>query len=53
MLRRLSRERAASIKSYLVQAGLTPERIYLLDTGTTEAGNDGRIATTLNLGSEE
>jgi outer membrane protein OmpA-like peptidoglycan-associated protein len=53
LLRRLSRERAASIKSYLVQAGLTPERIYLLDTGTTEAGSDGRIATTLNLGSEE
>ncbi|MUT71552.1 DUF748 domain-containing protein [Stutzerimonas frequens] len=53
LLRRLSRERAASIKSYLVQAGLTPERLYLLDTGTTEAGNDGRIATTLNLGSEE
>ncbi|HAV06362.1 MAG TPA: hypothetical protein DCX47_15340, partial [Pseudomonas sp.] len=36
LLRRLSRERAAAIKGYLVDAGLESERVYLLDTGTTE-----------------
>ncbi|MBA1240655.1 DUF748 domain-containing protein [Pseudomonas kunmingensis] len=52
LLRRLSRERAGAIKGHLVQAGLDSERIYLLDTGTTERKNDGKVATVLHLGSE-
>ncbi len=52
LLRRLSRERAAAIKGYLVDAGLDSERVYLLDTGTTEQGSDGKVATSMHLGSE-
>jgi len=52
LLRRLSRERAAAIKGYLVDAGLDSERVYLLDTGTTEQGSDGKVATAMHLGSE-
>ncbi|MAK87067.1 MAG: hypothetical protein CMK96_09030 [Pseudomonas sp.] len=52
LLRRLSRERAAAIKGYLVDAGLDSERVYLLDTGTTEQRSDGKVATAMHLGSE-
>jgi len=52
LLRRLSRERAAAIKGYLVDAGLDSERVYLLDTSTTEQGSDGKVATAMHLGSE-
>ncbi|WP_313240856.1 DUF748 domain-containing protein [Stutzerimonas kunmingensis] len=52
LLRRLSRERAAAIKDYLVDVGLDSERVYLLDTGTTEQGSDGKVATAMHLGSE-
>jgi len=52
LLRRLSRERAAAIKGYLVDAGLESERVYLLDTGTTEEAGNGQVATVLHLGSD-
>ncbi|MGE6374554.1 DUF748 domain-containing protein [Stutzerimonas stutzeri] len=52
LLRRLSRERAAAIKGYLVDAGLESERVYLLDTGTTEEADNGQVATVLHLGSD-
>ena len=52
LLRRLSRERAAAIKRYLVDAGLDSERVYLLDTGTAEPVNDGKVNTVLHLGSD-
>lgn len=52
LLRRLSRERAAAIKGYLVEAGLDSERVYLLDTGTAEQASDGKVATVLHLGSD-
>jgi len=52
LLRRLSRERAAAIKGYLVDVGLDSERVYLLGTGTTEQGSDGKVATAMHLGSE-
>ena len=51
LLRLLAQRRAASIKGYLVEQGLTDERVYLLDTGTTEA-QDGQISTMLHLGVE-
>ena len=53
LLRSLSRARASSIKDYLVdQAGLDAARAYLLDTGTSETTADGKIPTTLHLGSQ-
>ena len=52
LLRRLSRERAAAIKGYLVESGLDSERVYLLDTATSEQASDGKIATALHLGSD-
>ncbi|QLF94395.1 DUF748 domain-containing protein [Pseudomonas sp. ABC1] len=53
LLRRLSQERSASIKAYLVdQAGLQDERVYLLDSGLTDAQENGKVATALHLGSE-
>ncbi|MCQ4267021.1 DUF748 domain-containing protein [Pseudomonas stutzeri] len=52
LLRTLSRDRAAAIKGYLVDHGLDAERVFLLDTGTTEPLADGRVATALHLGSE-
>lgn len=52
LLRTLSRDRAAAIKGYLVDHGLNAERVFLLDTGTTEPQADGRVATALHLGSE-
>jgi uncharacterized protein involved in outer membrane biogenesis len=53
LLRRLSRERASAIKDYLVdQVGLADARVYLLDTGISEAGENGLVPTTLHLGSE-
>ncbi len=52
LLRRLSRDRAAAIKGYLVEAGLDSERVYLLDTGTAEQPSDGKVATALHLGSD-
>ena len=51
LLRLLAQRRATSIKGYLVEHGLADERIYLLDTGTTEA-EDGQISTLLHLGVE-
>jgi uncharacterized protein involved in outer membrane biogenesis len=51
--RQLAQARAAEIKSYLVErGGLTDERIYLLDVNIVQADADGRVATTLHLGSE-
>ena len=53
LLRRLSRDRASSIKDYLVeQAGLDDSRVYLLDTGISHTGQDGQIPTPLHLGTE-
>ena len=53
LLRQLAQARAAEIKSYLVErGGLSDERIYLLDVNITQADADGRVATTLHLGSE-
>ncbi|GAB6389042.1 DUF748 domain-containing protein [Stutzerimonas marianensis] len=53
LLRRLSRERASAIKDYLVdQGGLADARLYLLDTGITEPGEDGQVPTALHLGAE-
>ncbi|WP_298183480.1 DUF748 domain-containing protein [uncultured Pseudomonas sp.] len=51
--RQLAQARAAEIKNYLVErGGLSAERIYLLDVSTTQAIADGRVASTLHLGSE-
>ena len=51
--RQLAQARAAEIKNYLVErGGLTAERIYLLDVNMAQADADGRVATTLHLGSE-
>ena len=51
--RRLAQARAAEIKNYLVErGGLSAERIYLLDVDMTEANAEGRVASTLHLGSE-
>ena len=51
--RQLAQDRAAEIKSYLVErGGLSAERIYLLDVNSAQADADGRVATTLHLGSE-
>ena len=53
LLRRLSRERAASIKDYLVdQAGLAADRVYLLDTGITKDVQGREVPTVLHLGTE-
>lgn len=52
LLRRLSRERAASIKDYLVAAGLAAARVYLLDTGIANATQGTRVPTALHLGAE-
>lgn len=53
LLRALSRERASSIKDYLVdQTGLDASRAYLLDTSTSEAAANGQVPTALHLGSE-
>ena len=51
LLRRLAQQRATSIKDYLVEQGLADQRVYLLDTGTTEA-EDGQVSTVLHLGAE-
>ncbi|WP_339081758.1 DUF748 domain-containing protein [Pseudomonas sp. TMP9] len=51
--RQLAQARAAEIKSYLVErGGLSDERIYLLDVNSVQADADGRVATTLHLGSD-
>ncbi|MFI8480906.1 DUF748 domain-containing protein [Pseudomonas sp. NPDC078700] len=52
LLRKLAQERAATIKDYLAQNGLSDERIYLLDVSLGSAEADGRVATPLQLGSE-
>ncbi|QUE75013.1 DUF748 domain-containing protein [Stutzerimonas stutzeri] len=53
LLRRLSRERAASIKDYLVDgAQLAADRVYLLDTGITEAPEGQDVSTVLHLEAE-
>ena len=51
LMRQLAQKRATSIKDYLVEKGLADQRIYLLDTGTTEA-HSGQVATVLHLGVE-
>jgi uncharacterized protein involved in outer membrane biogenesis len=52
-LRRLSQQRAASIKDYLVdQGGLEDRRVYLLDTALGEALDSGEVATVMHLDSE-
>ena len=51
--RQLAQARAAEIKNYLVErGGLADERLYLLDVNIAQADADGRVATTLHLGSE-
>jgi uncharacterized protein involved in outer membrane biogenesis/outer membrane protein OmpA-like peptidoglycan-associated protein len=51
LLRKLSQERAASIKAYLVEkGGLEDQRIYLLDVSPGEARADGSVASALHLG---
>jgi hypothetical protein len=51
--RQLAQERAAEIKSYLVERGkLANERLYLLDVDMAQADAEGRVATTLHLSSE-
>ncbi len=53
LLRRLSRERAASIKDYLVDgAQLAADRVYLLDTGITEAPEGKDVSAVLHLEAE-
>ncbi|MCP9338441.1 DUF748 domain-containing protein [Stutzerimonas xanthomarina] len=53
LLRRLSRARAASIKDYLVDnAGLSADRVYLLDTGITETVQGAEVPTVLHLEAE-
>lgn len=53
LLRSLSRERANSIKDYLVdQTGLAASRAYLLDTSSSETAANGQVPTSLHLGSE-
>jgi len=53
LLRRLSRERASSIKDYLVdQAQLAADRVYLLDTGISQTPQDKQVATVLHLEAE-
>jgi uncharacterized protein involved in outer membrane biogenesis/outer membrane protein OmpA-like peptidoglycan-associated protein len=52
LLRRLSRERAASIKDYLVDTGLAAARVYLLDTGIAKAAQGAGVPTVLHLGVE-
>ena len=53
LLRRLSRARAASIKDYLVDsAGLAADRVYLLDTGISQAAQGGEVPTVLHLEAE-
>lgn len=50
--RQLAQTRAAEIKDYLVdRGGLADERIHLLDVNSVQADADGRVATTLHLGS--
>ncbi|WP_313085148.1 DUF748 domain-containing protein [Pseudomonas sp.] len=53
LLRRLSRERAGSIKDYLVdKAHLAADRVYLLDTGISQAPKDLQVSTVLHLEAE-
>jgi len=52
LLRRLSRERAAAIKGYLVDAGLESERVPAGHRNTTEEADNGQVATVLHLGSD-
>ncbi|MBA4289622.1 MAG: hypothetical protein C0439_11705 [Pseudomonas sp.] len=50
--RQLAQARAAEIKDYLVdRGGLADERIHLLDVNSVQADADGRVASTLHLGS--
>lgn len=51
--RYLAQARAAAIKAYLVDVGgLEDRRVYLLDTSTVPALDDGTVETRLHLGSE-
>ena len=51
--RQLAQARAAEIKDYLVErGGLADERIHLLDVNSVQADTDGRVASTLHLGSQ-
>lgn len=53
LLRRLSRARAASIKDYLVDnAGLSADRVYLLDTGIAQTVQGAEVPTVLHLEAE-
>lgn len=53
LLRRLAQARAAAIKDYLVDSGkLDAQRIYLLDANTSKEGEQHKVATTLQLGSD-
>lgn len=53
LLRQLAQARAAAIKAYLVdRGGLQDERVYMLDVSLGEAGQDGRVDTPLQLGTE-
>ncbi len=51
--RQLAQARAASVKQYLVQnAGLSDERIYLLDVAIIDANTGEQVDTQLNLDSQ-
>ncbi|WP_339843836.1 DUF748 domain-containing protein [uncultured Halopseudomonas sp.] len=53
LLRRLAQERNESIKAYLVdKAGLSAQRVQLLDVGVEAIAENGGVPTTLHLGVE-
>ncbi|AIZ31566.1 DUF748 domain-containing protein [Pseudomonas parafulva] len=53
LLRSLARERASSIKDYLVDHGkLEDDRVYFIDTTLGKAEADGRVITPMHLDAE-
>lgn len=53
LLRRLAQERNETIKAYLVDiAGLSAQRVQLLDVGVEAIAENGEVPTTLHLGAE-
>ncbi|GGD11721.1 DUF748 domain-containing protein [Halopseudomonas salina] len=53
LLRRLAQERNESIKAYLVDnAGLSAQRVQLLDVGVEAVADNGEVPTTLHLSAE-
>ncbi|VXC98866.1 conserved hypothetical protein [Pseudomonas sp. 8Z] len=53
LLRQLAQQRAAAIKDYLVErAGMSDERVYLIDVNLTNPEPDGRVLSALHLDSQ-